>query len=124
MKTSDQTVIYQRLEAGFIFVASLYLYLHLHFYLLWFIVLLLIVDVFMIGYFFNNVLGAKFYNVGHTYIIAAILAVIGVATSTRWLIAIGIIWVAHIAMDRALGYGLKRPTGFKNTHLGDIKLPA
>ena len=30
------------------------------------------------------------------------------------------IWVAHIAMDRALGYGLKLPTGFTDTHLGKI----
>ncbi len=31
------------------------------------------------------------------------------------------IWIAHIAMDRALGYGLKpSPTGFTDTHLGRI----
>jgi hypothetical protein len=28
-----------------------------------------------------------------------------------------LIWTAHIAMDRALGYGLKYPTAFKSTHL-------
>ena len=28
-----------------------------------------------------------------------------------------LIWLAHIGADRALGYGLKYPTHFKDTHL-------
>jgi hypothetical protein len=35
-------------------------------------------------------------------------------------IAIPLIWVAHIGFDRLLGYGLKYPTGFGNTHLGKL----
>jgi hypothetical protein len=30
----------------------------------------------------------------------------------------GSIWLAHIGMDRALGYGFKSPEGFRHTHLG------
>jgi Domain of unknown function (DUF4260) len=30
---------------------------------------------------------------------------------------LGLIWFTHIGVDRALGYGLKYPTGFKDTHL-------
>jgi hypothetical protein len=30
------------------------------------------------------------------------------------------IWVAHIGFDRMLGYGLKYPTAFSDTHLGRI----
>jgi hypothetical protein len=30
---------------------------------------------------------------------------------------IALIWLAHIGVDRMLGYGLKYPTGFKDTHL-------
>ena len=30
------------------------------------------------------------------------------------------IWLAHIGIDRALGYGLKYSTGFGFTHLGRI----
>jgi hypothetical protein len=33
---------------------------------------------------------------------------------------IAIIWAAHIGFDRALGYGLKYPTAFSDTHLGRI----
>jgi hypothetical protein len=28
--------------------------------------------------------------------------------------------LAHVGMDRALGYGLKLPTDFRDTHLGRI----
>ena len=31
-----------------------------------------------------------------------------------------LIWAAHIGFDRALGYGLKYPTSFGETHLGRI----
>jgi Domain of unknown function (DUF4260) len=34
------------------------------------------------------------------------------------LTAVGLIWIAHIGFDRALGYGLKYPTRFGDTHLG------
>jgi len=30
---------------------------------------------------------------------------------------VGLIWLVHIGADRLLGYGLKYPTGFKDTHL-------
>lgn len=33
---------------------------------------------------------------------------------------LGAIWLAHLGMDRLLGYGFKLPTGFKDTHLGQI----
>lgn len=75
----------------------------------------------MIGYMKDNKLGAMIYNLGHSYTIPAILLIIGAASDTRLLVAAGIIWTAHISMDRALGYGLKLPTDFKHTHLGHIK---
>jgi hypothetical protein len=37
-----------------------------------------------------------------------------------WALPAGLIWAGHIAMDRALGYGLKHPDGFQHTHLGRI----
>jgi hypothetical protein len=29
-------------------------------------------------------------------------------------------WFAHIGLDRAVGYGLKYPTAFGDTHLGRV----
>jgi hypothetical protein len=28
-----------------------------------------------------------------------------------------LIWIIHIGVDRAIGYGLKYPSGFRDTHL-------
>ncbi len=36
------------------------------------------------------------------------------------LLALSITWVAHIGMDRTLGYGLKYQTNFKDTHLQKV----
>jgi hypothetical protein len=38
----------------------------------------------------------------------------------QWLILIALILFAHIDMDRLVGYGLKYPTVFKETHLGRV----
>ena len=32
-------------------------------------------------------------------------------------LALALIWLTHIGVDRAVGYGLKYPSGFKDTHL-------
>ncbi len=34
--------------------------------------------------------------------------------------AVGALWALHIGADRALGFGLKLPSGFADTHLGRI----
>ena len=33
---------------------------------------------------------------------------------------IALIWLAHVGLDRALGYGLKYAASFNDTHLGRI----
>jgi hypothetical protein len=45
---------------------------------------------------------------------------IGILTANSLLLGLGAIWLAHIGMDRALGYGFKLSTGFRDTHLGQI----
>ena len=32
-------------------------------------------------------------------------------------LAVALIWLAHIGVDRLIGYGLKYPTAFKDSHL-------
>ena len=44
----------------------------------------------------------------------------GVLLSAPVAVSAGIIWLAHIGFDRALGYGLKYAAGFTFTHLGVI----
>jgi hypothetical protein len=82
------------------------------------VVLFLAPDLSMIGYAAGNRIGAAAYNAVHTIVGPLILAAIGVLGDRELATAIALIWLAHIAMDRAIGYGLKLPTGFKDTHLG------
>lgn len=118
--TVEVPIIYQRIEAAALLVASVYFYHHFGFSLLFFGLLLFAFDIFMVGYLINKRVGAHVYNLGHSLIgPAALLA--AASYLNNWLgIAVSIIWVAHIGMDRALGYGLKTCAGFRHTHLGDI----
>ncbi len=85
-----------------------------------FILTLLLIDIFMIGYLVNNRLGAYVYNLGHTITLPLILGFTGYFIDSRYLLAVSLIWLAHIGMDRALGYGLKFESGFSDTSLGHI----
>lgn len=84
-----------------------------------FAVLFLAPDLSMVGYLVSPRVGAWSYNLVHTYVAPALVAASGFVFGP---IAFGIaaIWVAHIGMDRMLGYGLKKETGFDDTHLGRI----
>jgi hypothetical protein len=74
----------------------------------------------MLGYLYNNKVGAWLYNVFHTYIITIIVIFCGLLLTNPTVLAIGLIWSAHIGMDRMIGYGLKYPTAFKDTHLNRV----
>ncbi|AUH64166.1 DUF4260 domain-containing protein [Paracoccus zhejiangensis] len=82
--------------------------------------ILLAPDLAITGYLAGPRLGAALYNAAHLYGLALMLAVLGVVSGLPILIAIGGLWLAHIGFDRALGYGLKSPEGFRITHLGRI----
>jgi hypothetical protein len=109
-----------RLEALAIFVGGVLLFLQLNGNALWLLPLLLAPDISMIGYLGGPRAGAITYNLAHN--LATALVVLGIG----WLGAIaplalgGAILLAHVGMDRTLGYGLKLPTDFKDTHLGRI----
>ncbi|GAA3886639.1 hypothetical protein GCM10022405_10350 [Gibbsiella dentisursi] len=60
------------------------------------------------------------YNFAHSFIDALAILAAGILLSMPMAVTAGIIWVAHIGFDRALGYGLKYSTGFGVTHLGPI----
>ncbi|GAC1391211.1 MAG: DUF4260 domain-containing protein [Candidatus Saccharimonadales bacterium] len=101
-------------------MASVFVYSHLHFKILWFIVLLFTIGIFMLGYLVNPKVGAHVYNIGHSFIVPSALLILGVSGNSRIIVGLAIIWFAHIAWDRAFGYGLKLETGFKDTHLGHL----
>lgn len=86
-----------------------------------FFILLLTPDLFMVGYFKNSKIGATVYNIGHTYVTPFVLLGNFYLFHIPVLLPISIIWLAHISMDRMLGFGLKLDTNFKDTHLGRLK---
>ena len=65
-------------------------------------------------------IGALIYNSMHTTLLPALLAAIGLASGSTLALALAAIWVAHIGIDRALGFGLKYADNFRSTHLGRI----
>lgn len=83
--------------------------------------LLLVPDIFMLGYLRNNSVGAFFYNLGHSYFLPVIVIYTGWQLQNSLSIAIGLIWLGHIGWDRFFGYGLKYDSGFKVTHLGSLE---
>jgi Domain of unknown function (DUF4260) len=81
---------------------------------------ILLPDLLMAGYLGGTTVGAAFYNLGHAYPLPAAMCLVGVDRHQPLVLALGLIWLAHIGMDRALGYGLKYDTHFQHTHLGQL----
>lgn len=84
----------------------------------WFALFLLLPDLCMLGYLAGPQVGARAYNVVHSYAGGLLLALMGAGLGSRGIVALALIWIAHIGADRALGFGLKYPTAFGDTHLG------
>jgi len=83
---------------------------------LWFAALFLVPDVSMLGYLRSKRVGAWLYNLGHSYatVMLAYLLLRAVGIELGWVM---MIWTAHIAFDRVLGFGLKYPQAFGMTHM-------
>jgi hypothetical protein len=74
-------------------------------------------DLSMAGYLGGVRVGAATYDAVHTYVFPVVLAVAGLIADADLVVQMGLIWITHIGVDRAIGYGLKYPTSFKDTHL-------
>ena len=74
----------------------------------------------MLGYMAGSFWGARIYNSIHAYTTPATLAICALVLHADTLLPFALIWANHIAVDNLLGYGLKYPSGFKDTHLGRL----
>lgn len=77
-------------------------------------------DLLMLGYLWGPKVGSICYNLGHVTLLPLSFLALGMVNDWRLGLQIGLIWLAHIGLDRMLGYGLKYPTQFKDTHLGRV----
>ena len=119
-KRLSRTRMFLILESIVIFIGALLIYLFLSGNWIIFLVLLFAPDIFIVGYLKNSRIGSIIYNIGHIYVWSIILIVIGILIDLNLLILFSLIWIAHISMDRAMGYGLKYPSDFKDTHMQKI----
>ena len=108
-----------RIEGLAALAASLAAYLALDGPVWLLVVLALAPDLSMVGYLAGPRVGSVTYNLVHTYVLPLTLAGVGVWTDATLAVQVAAIWAAHIGADRLLGFGLKYPSGFSDTHLGD-----
>ena len=85
-----------------------------------FAALFLLPDLAFIAYLAGPRRGAMAYNATHSCVGPLGLLAAGVLGAMPMLLAMALIWCAHIGFDRALGYGLKYAGGFNQTHLGTL----
>lgn len=109
-----------RLEGLALFIGALVVYFELDFGWVLLVVLFLAPDLSFTGYLAGPRVGSWIYNAAHTTVGPIALAVVGVLGDTDWCVQLALIWLAHIGLDRLLGYGLKYPTAFKDTHLSRV----
>ena len=83
-------------------------------------VLFLAPDLAFLAYLAGPKIGAWVYNAMHSTIIPMAMLTIGFGFAPPLVLSLALIWLSHIGIDRALGYGLKYDTGFGFTHLGRI----
>jgi hypothetical protein len=120
MFVTGKPKLWLRLEGFVLLIVTIVAFSHQHQKWWLFPVLLIVPDIFMIGYLANTKLGALLYNLGHSYPIPVLLTYLGWSSDSYLTATIGIIWLGHIGWDRFFGYGLKYDTGFKDTHLGNL----
>jgi EamA domain-containing membrane protein RarD len=106
-----------KLEGLAVAIAAVTLYFHEGYPWWLLLVLALAPDLAMVGYVAGTRAGSFAYNAVHTYVGPVLLATIGVVADADTAVKLALIWLTHIGVDRAVGYGLKYPGAFKDTHL-------
>lgn len=106
-----------RLEGALLLVIAVVVYGQLGSSWWLFAALFLAPDVGMLGYLAGPRIGAAAYNLTHALSLPLLLGTVGLIAGSELSLTLAATWVAHIGADRALGYGLKYPTHFRDTHL-------
>ncbi len=105
------------LEGAVLLVAAVAVYFRLGLPWWAFLLFLLAPDLSAVGYLAGARVGSVAYNLAHTTVWPVLLGVAGWWWGLGWAAPVALIWLAHIGMDRMVGYGLKYPEGFKQNHL-------
>src|ERR1700754_4524403 len=119
-ETDDRPRRILRAEGFALFALCIFVYSKLGISWWLFGALILAPDLSAAGYLRGPRFGAQLYNAFHATVLPIILGICGYVLEWQLGIALGTIWLAHIGMDRMLGFGLKYESGFGDTHLGKI----
>jgi hypothetical protein len=103
-----------------LFIGSIVLYAYYGGSWWLFLLLLLSPDIAALGYLVNTRIGAMSYNAVHTTVLPLSLAIASLLFAWTLPLHLAFIWLAHIGMDRTVGYGLKYSSEFKATHLNRV----
>lgn len=109
-----------RLEGIVILSASVALYAYADYGWLMFAILFFAPDLALIPYAFNRGVGIAVYNVMHTLTLPLLLGIVALLLGWPVGVQLALIWLAHIGMDRAVGYGLKYSDQRNDTHLSRV----
>ncbi len=113
-----------RLEASLVLFASLIAYSALHGRWVLFAVFFLTPDLSLLGYLSENNKrsAAGLYNAVHSYAGPLVLGFLTWKWHSVMLGEVAVIWIAHIALDRFLGFGLKYSQAFQPTHIQNVRI--
>jgi hypothetical protein len=108
-----------RAEAGILLVLLVHAYArYFPHHWIFFALLFLFPDVSLLGFVKGQSrTAAVFYNLLHTYAVALLAGIWAWSAGAELWMRFSLVWLAHIAFDRLLGYGLKYPGSFRTTHI-------
>lgn len=109
-----------KVEEFGMFLLSIFLFSQLDYSWWLYLALFFLPDIGMLGYLINTKIGADLYNLFHHKGIAILILIAGYTVDVPAMQLAGVVLFGHSSFDRMVGYGLKYPNDFKNTHLGRI----
>jgi Domain of unknown function (DUF4260) len=109
-----------RLEGLALGTAATVVYFHQGYGWILFVALILAPDLSFVAYAFGPKVGAVVYDLLHTEVLPLALGTAGVVGGGKLATELALIWLAHIGVDRLVGYGLKYPTSFEETHFSRV----
>ena len=112
--------IFLHMEGLALLAASIVMYSNLGFGWGTFALLLLAPDLPLALYPMNKNLASVTYNLVHTIVLPILLALFSYFTDSSLGIQLSLIWLAHIGMDHAFGYGFKYLGHMKETHFSRV----
>jgi hypothetical protein len=119
MNRTPAVTVLLRLEGLALGLLCVWLFKNLHQSWWMFAALILAPDLSMLGYLAGPRIGAAVYNAVHNWLTVVLwFFAAWYLLGDNFSLALPVILGAHIGIDRALGFGLKLPSGFRDTHLG------